>query len=690
MGGLGKSDAAAAFAAKHGDEYDLAIWLETGEVRRQEDLQALSLVRGCEPRNVAALLRTRACLLVIDDADPTLAIDALANLCGPRSRIILTQRKVSAGSYQLPLLSRTEAEAILSQTGEHCPSEIAEVIWSTIGGHPLTLALMSAAVREGASWAEIATDCQAAGEIEDRGQLLADRLLGRLRHTLERELSVFAWAEQPSCGQDFLDEVIKPLGIRKLREHGLTSADRSGVVRLHDVVFAALNTANWCSSARRLELDAALEAYLIEAAEEPGLRFWTTARILRHKLERLVAAGARNPAFRYALLSVWDPGELRSELVGDPLADAALASTSPAPLAVIAVIEAVEQLFLHDKLQGDAAAAAGLRARLAVFDILAGLTRLSDQEVAQIQHHKAKALKRLGEIPAAAELFEAVLCGRAPMDEARLQLIDIYRADPTNIDRAIDLVDEILGRVASGQNVTYSVFLGVVERLPWGSGTWRAALIRRHAAAIERTIVEAANVGVLQAFVAFSAIGRYLSKEEPSLFQRIFQQLPEPTAESVQTDSDRFAWAEIFFEASRLPDANAGRLRATALELYTAEVRPQRFHLQRRAELLIDMGRAAEAEALLRTRDDLESSEWIQRLMARARLAQGDPGEALVWIDKALERLRATHFLSEFLELRFDIRAALGDSGATEDLLSARAESQKEMETARLDARIWD
>jgi hypothetical protein len=132
----------------------------------------------------------------------------------------------------------------------------------------------------------------------------------------------------------------------------------------------------------------------------------------------------------------------------------------------------------------------------------------------------------------------------------------------------------------------------------------------------------------------------------------------------------------------------AGRLRATALELYTAEVRPQRFHLQRRAELLIDMGRAAEAEALLWTRDDLESSEWIQRLMARARLAQGDPGEALVWIDKALERLRATHFLSEFLELRFDIRAALGDSGATEDLLSARAESQKEMETARLDARI--
>jgi tetratricopeptide (TPR) repeat protein len=477
------------------------------------------------------------------------------------------------------------------------------------------------------------------------------------------------------------------VGIRKLRGNGLTSTDRSGVVRLHDVVFAALNR-DWCSSVRRVELDAALEAYLIAAAEEPGLRLWTSARILRPKLECLVASGARNPAFRYALLSVWDPAELRPELVGDTLADVVLASTPPAPLAVIAVIEAIEQLFLHDKLQGDEAAAAGLRARLAAFDMLAGLPGLTNREVAQIQHHKAKALKRLGEMHAAAELFEAVLAGPASMDEARLQLIDIYRTDRAKVDRAIELVDEILGRVAAGQDVTYSVFLGVVERLPWGSGMWRATLIRRHADAIERTIVEAANVGVQQAFVAFSAVGRYLSKEEPALFQRIFQQLPEPTVESLQTDSDRFAWAEIFFEASRLPDANAARLRAQALELYEAEIRPQRFHLQRRAELLIDMGCSAEAEALLRTRDDLESNEWIQRLMARALLAQDTPREALVWIDKALQRLKAEHFLSEFLELRFDIRAALGDRGAIEDLLKARTASQKEMETARLDARI--
>jgi len=689
LGGLGKSAAAAAFAADHEDDYDLAIWLDAVEVRRPEDLQALALVRGGESRNVAALLRTRACLLVIDDADPALSVAAIAALCGPKSHVILTRRTVTPDAYELPLLSRTEAEVLLSHAPEACPQDAVDVIWSTVGGHPLTLGLMSAAVAQGAAWTDIVADCRAVGRMEDHGQLLADRLLGRLRPALEAELSVFAWADQPTCGQDFLETVLQPLGVRKLRGNGLTAADRSGLVRLHDVVFAALRSGDWCGPARAAELDAALEAYLLTAADETGLRFWTIGRIMRPKLESLVAGGLRKPAFLYVLLSVWDPGELRPDLVGDPVSDAeALIGAVPPALAVMAVIEGIEQLFLYEKLDGDEAAAAGLRARLPAFDTLAGLPNLTPRQVAQIQHHKGKALKRLGETAAAAELFEAVLNGPAQMHETRLQLIDIRRTDPAKVARVVELVDDILGRVAGEQEVTYSVFLGVVERLPWGSGSWRADVIRRHAPAIERTVVAGANVGVQQAFRAFAAIGRYLSSEEPELFARTLAQLPEPSTDSLQTDSDRFAWAEIYAEAARLPEADKDRLRGQALALYDAEVRPQRFHLQRRAELLIDMGRAPEAEAALRTRDDLETSEWLQRLMARARLAQGDAAEALAWIDKALARLKASHFRSEFLELRYDARRALAEAGAEEDLVKALEASQKDAERARLEARL--
>jgi hypothetical protein len=238
---------------------------------------------------------------------------------------------------------------------------------------------------------------------------------------------------------------------------------------------------------------------------------------------------------------------------------------------VITIIEAIEQLFFYDKLEGDDIAKARLQIRIPAFDKLAALPNLTDRQIAEIQHHKGKALKRLGDLHTAADLFERVLSGPSPLHEARLQLIDIYRTDPSKVNRVVDLVDQILGLCVAKQEVTYSVLLGVIERLPWGSGSWRAKLIRRHAEIIERTIVEAANVGVQQAFTAFAALGRYLSTEEPAMFQRILGNLPEPAPENLQTDSDRFSWAEIYSEAARLQGADASRLRAKALALYEAE-----------------------------------------------------------------------------------------------------------------------
>lgn len=690
IGGIGKSAAAAAYADRHQDDFDLVIWLEGREVQGVQSLHALPLYRGGEQRNIAALLRTRACLLIIDDADPTLTIAALKALCGARSRVILTQRLAAADSYPLPMLDRADAQGLLAEDVQPCPAEVFEVIWETVNGHPLTLGLMNAAVRQGASWADIETDCRAVGDLpDDRGQPLADRLLSRLRPALERELSVFAWAEQPACAREFLDEIILPLGMRKLRANGLMSVDRTEISRLHDIVFAALAPQQWCSPERREELDQALASYLLLTAGESGLRFWITARVLRPKLELLVSEGNANPVFRYALLAIWDTGELRPELVSDPVVEAeALRGRNPAPLAVLTVIEAIEQLFLFEKRESDTVAADRLRERLIAFDTLAALPGLSDLEVAQIRHHKGKALKRLGETEAAAILFEEVLAGPAPISETRLQLIDVYRTDRTKVARAVALADQILTRSADSEEVSYSVFLGAVERLPWGGGAWRSDLIRKHASAIENTIVEAAELGVQQAYRTFGAVGRYLSTEEPALFSSIFGRLTKPSLESLESDDDKFSWGEIYFEASRLAGADKAALQSLALSFYQAEANPQRFHLQRKAELLIDMGKAAEAEGMLRARDDLERSEWIQRLMARARLTQGDAADALHWIDRALEGLRAEHFRSEFLELRYDIRSALNDANALDDLKLARDASQKKNETARLAERL--
>ena len=57
--------------------------------------------------------------------------------------------------------------------------------------------------------------------------------------------------------------------------------------------------------------------------------------------------------------------------------------------------------------------------------------------------------------------------------------------------------------------------------------------------------------------------------------------------------------------------------------------------------------------------------------MARARLAQDDAPAALTWIDRALADDKGVSRHDEFLELRYEIRRALGEAEALDDLKAA-------------------
>ena len=286
--------------------------------------------------------------------------------------------------------------------------------------------------------------------------------------------------------------------------------------------------------------------------------------------------------------------------VGEPLKLVQqMAGRKPLPLETNMVIEAIEQLFLYDKESQRPDALDRLQSRLPAFDDMLNLPGLTARETAELLHHKGKALKRLGEKAAAAALFEQVLAGPFPLHEARLQLVDLYKGKADKQARATQLVDEMLGPGVNSIGLAYSVLLGIIERLPSGSGEWRSALIDRHAASIERTIVSAANAGAQQAFDTFAALGRYISLERPEMFNSIFEALPDVNLDGLQSDRERAARAEIYCEAARLSPNTASQLREKARTYYAAIVKPVVFHHQRHAELLIEMGKAQDAEALL-------------------------------------------------------------------------------------------
>lgn len=674
IAGSGKSDAAAAYGTDHRQEYDLLIWLDGDEVHRVDDLRAALLMRGQEKRNIASLMRTRRCLVVIDDPQTPLEAAALAALCGPGSHVLVTTRELRSSVYAMPPMSPVDGRAILdADVVTPCPQDVFDKVWATVGGHPLSLALMNGAVRDGAPWRDIQDDCAAVGLLSDPTQRLADRLLLRRRDLLQDVLAVFEWAGQPDCDAGFLRFAVGPAGVRNLDTHALTVADRDAVVRLHDVVFSSLSSLDWWTPTSRAQLSDKLAAYLDAASAANDLSLWSAAGSLRKRLEVLVAAGDLRPAFLLALLMAWTPEEMDPAPLGNPAATAAALAAAGRPVGRVEfrlLIETVELLFRRAKAQGATAVAAFLDASLPMFDSLAVLPSLSPRQTAEIHHHRGKVYRWLHRDADARREFETVIAGPFPLDATRLQLIRLYKWTG-EFATAARLGGEVLTAAEDTGDVPPSVLLAVIQDLPWRDPSVRTQLLWPKQAFIEQTIVDYANAGYDQAYETLAAVARWWSQEAPEVLTRVLATIPALSAERVDNDDARFTFGDILFEASRASDADAGENQTLALSFFEAEIEPKDFHLQRHAELLLDMGRADKAEALLKAHRQFDSSCWIHRLMARARLAQDDAPAALIWINRALADDKGVSRHDEFLELRYEIRRALGDTTALNDLRTA-------------------
>jgi len=674
IGGCGKSEAATAFGVGEAKNYDLRIWLEPDEFNGAAALKALPLVRGGTKRNIATLLKRQRCLLVIDDPSGAIVQADLVALCGPGSHVLVTAREITPDEYRLPELTREEAQAILAgSVAQPCPARVFETTWATVGGHPLSFALMNAAARNGATWEDIELDCQTIGRLADPQQQLADRLLSRYRRVLKDELSLFEWAGQPGCDYGFLRKAILPAGIRKLNDRALTASDLPSTVRLHDVVFASLSSLDWWSAEHRSRWNDVLERYLAETSELNDLSFRTAAFSLRDRLHALVKAGDRRSAFVLALLEITSPEGSEALDLDDPVQQAAELSAADRPidsLLLRTIIETFEWRYLRLKQVGRDEATAFAKGGLPLFDDLGRIPGLTPRQRSEIRHHRGKALAWIGLRDDAWKEFEAVLASDAPLDASRLQLMRGYKYAKEN-DKAIALGEEVMNAAEAEPNaVSPSVLLAVMQDMPWRVEMARTRVLWPRQELIVRTIVENAVAGVEQAYKTLASVARFWSKEAPDVLDRVLQAIPKSDMERFEDDETRNGFADVMFEYGRSRGPAGREALKLALELFEGATKSSPFNVQRKAELLIVMGRAPEAVTILRAREDLETNGWIQRLLALGLLGQR-PDEALVWIDRALEDARCQSHFHEFWEHRYEIRTALGESDAIEDLRTA-------------------
>lgn len=692
IGGSGKSEAAAAYASRSRKQFEIVIWLQGSEVQDVSGLRAARLGRRGDQYNVAGLLSTRKSLVVIDDAEAVFDIAELEAICSEESRVIITQRSSAGASLSLPLMRADLAREVLERDlPSVSPAAVWERVWKTVGGHPLTLALMNAAVRGGATWEDIGSDCAFVGELEDdQMQRLADRLLGRLRTSLRRELGIFVWLDSTVADRGFLKSVIGPVGVRKLEAHSLTTADRALAVRIHDIVLASMRQEKWFDEEELSRLNDELERYLVGEFESSGVTLRAAGIALNPKLKALCTAGDKRPVYLYALLQVWNETDLDRALLGDPAQTVQALEQGKIPVSAVAiavVLEAIECMYRSDKAhRGLENARATLRARLPLFERLQQLQGVPPRQKIEIIHHHAKALVVLEKLDEARLLFEQVLASAFPLYESRLQLVRIFSRQKRHRE-AVEQAEIILKAAQQQGEVSYSVTLAALEAVP--SGDERERLIKAYADTVERELLLAADAGLEQVLQVASAVGRSWSWNDPERFKRVWRKLP---SSQLVLDRSKFIQAELHQLAARVMPDEVRQLTENALRLFDEMTERDDFQSQKYGQCLVEAGQPGKAIGVLDTIEN--KGPFVSYWMSKACLDGGDIARARTEIDLALEKLHAEKerfqntYFSAFLAQRFEVRVRQGDLSARDDILAAIEKTSDGKYRATLERRL--
>jgi len=375
ISGSGKSETAAALAQVLADKFDLVIWLPAANISSINDLKGVDVERRGRKMNMHHLLHDRSCLVILDDLRASISKDALLGLCGPNSAVFITRQASYAGDLAMPPLDRSDARRVLEHDIETpCPDDIFNVVQGAVGGHPLALKLLNAGVRNG-DWEDLRMDCSAIGDFTDevRTQRLSDRLLGRLKPVLEKELAFFAWCDSARVDRALARHTLLPLGVRKIEDFCLLATDRPDVLRVHDVVKTTISAINLPLGTFASDFNRSLDAYIEGLASQTSndLSFLSLCQIHREQLERLLKEDSNRYGCLYCLLHSWGDDELDVAIVGDPSARAAdiVSSLNPSDVDVVTVLEMIEAIYRKFKRdKGLDGARASLQSHLEVFD----------------------------------------------------------------------------------------------------------------------------------------------------------------------------------------------------------------------------------------------------------------------------------------------------------------------------------
>lgn len=624
IGGIGKSLAAAACMRRNQEKFHYNFWVSGRDIHSVEHLSSVPVRRGGAERNVTAFLKRDPTLLIIDDAAASLDIEQLSALCGPCSKIVVTRQVASLTAFAMPTMDVDQARALLNRdVAVPLAEEEFQEIWSAIGGHPQSLALLNTAARQGESWRELAEDCVNVAKWPLHDTTLAERILGRLRSVLEDGLCVFQWAGHSHCDREFFKCVLGTMRLRSFEWHGLTAPESAASIRVHDIVFKSILSLNWLSPQKSQEIDAALEKFILQQIRDNGYGLQLIASQLRTKIISNVINGNRRPAFLYALAMVWTGSAIPIDLLPDALEEASRLSSLGAEVNAVSILVVLESIEAKARYLRQTQSSSGLKNYLAqvlpAYDDLAAMRGLTARQIAQIKHHRAKSLRSLGRLAEATALFEEVIANY-PLNDAKLQFMRSLSDGVDNWAISQKYASDIIADKLEGRDVSPSLLMALGDTLNGARKTWAGELMQKHEELFLSQALYSAAVGVPQGYHSVASFVRALIWHAPDRVAGVLNRLPKPSPWMLDDDQCRGGYAEIMLLAAGIDADSKVAYLSRALDAFEALKAPDSYNKRKWGETLHLLGRNREAEVILETIEDSGGRLWLAHSLSQVKL----------------------------------------------------------------------
>lgn len=667
MSGIGKTALAARVAQGLASKFDNCIWLDARDVDGIEKLRCVSLSRSGVNHNVVSLVRNGRILLVIDD--PAFALADLRNFQFGASKVIVTTQ-VATGPNVLPIgdLEPEEAQLVLTaDVAATCPQHVLAKVVAEAGGHPLLLrALNQLAAVHGWAAVEACVATASLSELEDEKNENIFRRVLRRQTDLAYELQFVRWLGARQFAEELANAASSMLA-EKLRKRGFLAATSVGHVRVHDLVYNAIQTEVVVEEKVKARVRQRIAAFIRTECDSD--------RSLLHRLARAHADFfARAAAEGHELEFVYMVAMNRTAaatipLLGDPVAVLEhllkLPSLQDRTLEIRAVIEVVEALYtLREGYATKEEARAKLARDIEALVMLLGAPGLSSAQSSMLQYHRAKMILRLDAKSEDAGKNQAISIFRELVEQlpshaaARNQLAKVLPAEASIEQCEIVLRKHVEDPGSVNWNIVLDSFRLLVRH---------GANMTKHTDLLMATIDYAKSIDSSEAIRFVVAVAQRAWFGAPQLLLPMFEALGTMAEEGIP--SDAFHLAQVHkFAAMEAGDDQRGALLARAVRLYEEAQGTMEYQLTHYAEALLLVGQPQHAKDVLAgAPPERRSAFWWQR-QAEALSRTGDHPGGLAAIDRAIASIPDPSLLPDFYRSRYRIRQNAGSNDAQRDL----------------------